>query len=112
MKITKRQLRRIIREQVEEKEKFVADDEIEDTPYVYYGNKRYPKTSKLFPGDVIEVINPNEPKKHKELAQVKHVRNFNDYTISAIYFSGDFFGTKEILTVDQKKEAKILFESL
>ena len=83
--------------------KFIYDDEIEDTPYVYYGNKRYPKTSKLFPGDVIEVIKPNEPKKHKELAQVKHVRNFNDYTISAIYFSGDFFGTKEILTVDQYK---------
>ena len=31
MKITKRQLRRVIREQVEEEEKFVADDEIEDT---------------------------------------------------------------------------------
>ena len=61
------------------------------------------KHRNYFPGDLVEVIKPNEPKKHKELARVKHVRNFNDYTISAIYFSGDFFGTKEILTVDQYK---------
>ena len=62
------------------------DDEIEDTSYVYYVNKRYPKTSKLFPKDLVEVIKPNEPKKHKELARVKHVKNFNDYTISVKIF--------------------------
>ena len=61
------------------------------------------KHRNFFTGDIIEVIKPNEPKKHKELAKVKHVRNFNDYTISAIYFHSDFFGTKEILTVDQYK---------
>tara|TARA_S200002703_G_scaffold156958_1_gene163705 strand:+ start:290 stop:892 length:603 start_codon:yes stop_codon:yes gene_type:complete len=84
--------------------KFILEDEVDDeATHVYYGNKRYPKTSKLFPGDVIEVIKPHDRRKHGSLARVVHVRNFENYTISASYFEGDYMGLKDILTVDEYK---------
>lgn len=82
--------------------KLQYEDDIDDgVTHVYYGNKRYPKNSKLFPGDLVVVNMPQEPRKHNSLAQVVHVRSFSDWTISAIYMDGDYQNSKEIFTVDQ-----------
>lgn len=85
-----------------DKLKLIYEDDIDDgVTHVYYANKKYPKNSKLFPGDLVIVNMPKDNRRHNSLAQVVHVRNFNNWTISAIYMDGDYIGTKEILTVDQ-----------
>lgn len=85
-----------------DKLKLIYEDDIDDSvSYVYYANKRYPKNSKLFPGDLVTINMPKDKRRHNSLAQVAHVRNFSDWTISAIYMDGDYQGTKEIFTVDQ-----------
>ena len=86
----------------EEGLKFIYADETDDeVTHIYYGNKRYPKTSKLFPGDVIKIVRPHNRRQHDMLARVVHVRNFQDYSISCTIFEGDYAGMKEILTVDE-----------
>lgn len=86
----------------EEGLKFIYADETDDeVTHIYYGNKRYPKTSKLFPGDVIKIVRPHNRRQHDMLARVVHVRNFQDYSISCSIFEGDYAGMKELLTVDE-----------
>lgn len=82
--------------------KFIyEDEENENATSVYYGNKKYPKNSKIFPGDIVELIFPNDRHRDKVLATVIHVRNFHDWTISVQIGEGVLQGTKEVLTVDQ-----------
>jgi len=89
--------------------KFTYEDDVDDSvTHVYYGNKKYPKNSQLFPGDIVEGNFPKNERKHKKLAKVIHVRNFMDWTISVKWMDGDYFGTKEVLTVDQYRVVKRL----
>lgn len=85
-----------------------SDDEDESVTHVYYGNKKYPKNSELFPGDIVEGNFPDNERKHKILAQVIHVRNFTDWTISVRWMDGEYHGVKEVLTVDQYRIVKRL----
>ena len=88
---------------------FIYKDEEDDSvTHVWYGNKKYPKNSKLFPGDLVEGYFPNNAKKHKLLGQVVHVRSFSDWTISVRWRDGDYMGVKEVLTVDQYRVLKRL----
>jgi hypothetical protein len=89
--------------------KFQYEDEVnDDVTYVYYGNKKYPKSSKLFPGDIVELYFPEDKRKHKLLATVVHVRNFHDWTISAYIREGEYTGSKMVLTVDQYRVVRRL----
>ena len=89
--------------------KHLHEEDIDDNiTHVYYGNKKYPKNSKLFPGDLVELNFPMDRRRHKKLAHVYHVRNFSDWTISAIILEGDYSQTKEVLTVDQYKVVRRL----
>jgi len=90
--------------------KLVYEDDIDDSKtYVYYGNKRYPKNSQLFPGDIVELVS-DDKRKNGLLAQVNHVRSFVDWTISVRIRDpeSDYFNTKMILTVDEYKVVRRL----
>ncbi len=89
--------------------KHIHEDDIDDSvTHVWYGNKKYPKNSKLFPGDIVELYFPNNPRLHGLLAQVYHVRSFSDWTISAILLEGSMMNTKDVYTVDQYKVVRKL----
>ena len=84
------------------------EDEDDSITHVWYGNKKYPKNSKLFPGDVVEGYFPGNKHKHTTLATVVHVRNFQDWTISVRWADGILMGTKEVLDVDQYRVVRRL----
>ena len=82
------------------------EDEDDSITHVWYGNKKYPKNSKLFPGDVVEGYFPGNKHKHTTLATVVHVRSFQDWTISVRWADGILMGIKEVLDVDQYRVVK------
>lgn len=84
------------------------EEEDESVTHLWYGNKRYPKNSELFPGDLVEIVMPGDKWRDKMLASVFHVRNFHDWTISVMIQEGDLQGSKMVLTVDQYKVVRRL----
>lgn len=82
--------------------KFSFEEDLDDgVDHVYYGTRKYPKSSKVFPGDLVEFRNTGNDKLDGHFGRVVHVRSFSTYTTSINVSSGPYAGSKQVVEGDQ-----------